>query len=48
MINQIRNVGQGGAETFAVSGVGRHVHVLGTARGTGWGYSLCEFGVYRS
>nr|WP_230423557.1 discoidin domain-containing protein [Streptomyces radicis] len=40
--------GQGGAETFAVSGSGRHVRVLGTARGTGWGYSLYEFGVYRS
>ncbi|ONK10033.1 Endo-beta-mannanase [Streptomyces sp. MP131-18] len=40
--------GTGGAETAAVSGSGRYVRVLGTERGTGWGYSLYEFGVYRS
>lgn len=38
--------GNGGVDDFDVSGTGRHVRVNGTARGTGWGYSLYEFGVY--
>ncbi|MEV1007455.1 discoidin domain-containing protein [Streptomyces sp. NPDC049881] len=40
--------GTGGVDTAAVNGSGRYVRVLGTQRGTGWGYSLFEFGVYRS
>ncbi|MEU1150747.1 discoidin domain-containing protein [Streptomyces sp. NPDC005863] len=39
--------GNGGIDDFDVSGTGRYVRVNGTARGTGWGYSLYEFGVYR-
>lgn len=38
--------GTGGTETLAVSGSGRYVRMYGTARGTGWGYSLYEFEVY--
>jgi photosystem II stability/assembly factor-like uncharacterized protein len=38
--------GNGGVDTLAVSGTGRYVRVNGTARGTGYGYSLYEFGVY--
>ncbi|WP_425336761.1 discoidin domain-containing protein [Streptomyces profundus] len=40
--------GGGGVETVDVNGSGRYVRVLGTERGTGWGYSLFEFGVYSS
>ncbi|WP_226961354.1 MULTISPECIES: discoidin domain-containing protein [Streptomyces] len=40
--------GAGGVETAEVNGSGRYVRVLGTERGTGWGYSLYEFGVYTS
>ncbi|WP_328868972.1 discoidin domain-containing protein [Streptomyces sp. NBC_00287] len=36
----------GGTETLNVSGTARYVRVLGTARATGWGYSLWEFKVY--
>ncbi|WP_043239051.1 discoidin domain-containing protein [Streptomyces violaceusniger] len=39
--------GNGGVDDFDVSGTGRYVRVHGTARGTGYGYSLYEFGVYR-
>lgn len=39
--------GNGGVDDFDVDGSGRYVRVNGTARGTGWGYSLYEFGVYR-
>ncbi|WP_055570056.1 discoidin domain-containing protein, partial [Streptomyces atriruber] len=39
--------GNGGIDDFDVNGTGRYVRVHGTARGTGWGYSLYEFGVYR-
>ncbi|GIH22384.1 hypothetical protein Aph01nite_06940 [Acrocarpospora phusangensis] len=35
----------GGVQTHAVSGSGRYVRVYGTARGTGYGYSLWEFAV---
>jgi len=38
--------GAGGTQTLDVSGSGRHVRVHGTARGTGYGYSLWEFEVY--
>ncbi|MFD9489856.1 discoidin domain-containing protein [Streptomyces sp. NPDC060005] len=38
--------GNGGVDDLDVSGTGRYVRVNGTARGTGWGYSLYEFGVY--
>ncbi|MEV3859438.1 discoidin domain-containing protein [Streptomyces sp. NPDC050095] len=38
--------GNGGIDDFDVTGAGRYVRVNGTARGTGWGYSLYEFGVY--
>ena len=33
-------------ETLNVSGTGRYVRMYGTARGTSYGYSLYEFGVY--
>jgi hypothetical protein len=35
----------GGTQTLAVTGTGRYVRMLGTARATGWGYSLWEFEV---
>ncbi|MEU9517977.1 discoidin domain-containing protein [Streptomyces sp. NPDC048224] len=38
--------GNGGVDTLDVNGAGRYVRVNGTARGTGYGYSLYEFGVY--
>ncbi|CAL9350938.1 discoidin domain-containing protein [Streptomyces sp. enrichment culture] len=38
--------GNGGVDDLDVSGTGRYVRVYATARGTGWGYSLYEFGVY--
>ncbi|MCT2588943.1 discoidin domain-containing protein [Streptomyces sp. N2-109] len=38
--------GDGGIDDFDVSGSGRYVRVHGTERGTGWGYSLYEFGIY--
>ncbi|MGW4438768.1 discoidin domain-containing protein [Streptomyces sp. NPDC004596] len=38
--------GNGGVDDLDVTGTGRYVRVEGTARGTGWGYSLYEFGVY--
>jgi hypothetical protein len=38
--------GNGGIDDFDVAGTGRYVRVNGTARATGWGYSLYEFGVY--
>ena len=38
--------GNGGIDDFDVTATGRYVRVNGTARGTGWGYSLYEFGVY--
>ena len=39
--------GDGGIDTISVSGSGRYVRMYGTARGTAWGYSLWEFGIYR-
>ena len=38
--------GAGGTQTLAVTGVGRYVRMYGTARATGYGYSLWEFQVY--
>ncbi|BEP13394.1 discoidin domain-containing protein [Acidothermaceae bacterium B102] len=38
--------GTGGVQTLTVSGSGRYVRMYGTARGTAYGYSLWEFGVY--
>ncbi|MEU3527871.1 discoidin domain-containing protein [Streptomyces sp. NPDC038707] len=38
--------GNGGVDDLDVTGTGRYVRINGTARGTGWGYSLYEFGVY--
>ncbi|MDH2427166.1 discoidin domain-containing protein [Sphaerisporangium sp. TRM90804] len=37
--------GAGGVQTLAVSGTGRYVRMYGTARATGYGYSLWEFAV---
>ena len=39
--------GTGGVNDLGISGSGRYVRMYGTARGTDWGYSLYEFGVYR-
>lgn len=38
--------GRGGDVQVPLSGSGRWVRVLGTVRGTQFGYSLWEFGVY--
>lgn len=38
--------GNGGVDDLDVNGSGRYIRVNGTARGTGYGYSLYEFGVY--
>jgi len=38
--------GAGGTQTLNVSGTGRYVRLYGTARSTGYGYSLWEFQVY--
>ncbi|WP_327035851.1 discoidin domain-containing protein [Micromonospora ureilytica] len=38
--------GTGGTQNLTVSGAGRYVRMYGTARGTGYGYSLWEFQVY--
>ncbi|WP_326014552.1 discoidin domain-containing protein [Streptomyces endophyticus] len=40
--------GTGGEQTLDVSGNGRYVRILGTQRGTAYGYSLWEFQVYGS
>lgn len=40
--------GAGGVQTLTVTGSGRHVRMLGTVRGTGYGYSLWEFQVFGS
>ncbi|MFF1838157.1 discoidin domain-containing protein [Streptomyces sp. NPDC058231] len=39
--------GSGGIDDFDVSGDARYVRVNASQRGTAWGYSLYEFGVYR-
>ncbi|MFI2205098.1 discoidin domain-containing protein [Streptomyces sp. NPDC020192] len=38
--------GTGGTTTYGVSGSGRYVRMYGTARGTGYGYSLWEMAVH--
>ena len=38
--------GTGGIQTLAVTGSGRYVRMNGTARATGYGYSLWEFQVF--
>ena len=38
--------GTGGTQTLTVTGTGRYVRMYGTARATGYGYSLWEFQVY--
>jgi beta-glucosidase len=38
--------GKGGVETLTISGTGRYVRLYGTARASGYGYSLWEFQVY--
>jgi hypothetical protein len=38
--------GTGGTQTLNISGTGRYVRMYGTARATGYGYSLWEFQVY--
>ncbi|WP_328537564.1 discoidin domain-containing protein [Streptomyces sp. NBC_00344] len=38
--------GNGNIDDIDVSGSGRYVRMRGTARGSGYGYSLYEFGVY--
>jgi hypothetical protein len=38
--------GTGGTQTLSVTGSGRYIRMYGTARGTQYGYSLWEFGVY--
>ena len=38
--------GAGGTQTLDVTGTGRYVRMNGTARATGYGYSLWEFQVY--
>ncbi|MFI9012293.1 discoidin domain-containing protein [Actinosynnema sp. NPDC053489] len=39
--------GNGGVDSIDVTATGRYVRLNATQRGTGWGYSLYEFGVYR-
>jgi hypothetical protein len=38
--------GTGGTETLTLTGSGRYIRLNGTARGTGYGYSLFEFKVF--
>jgi beta-glucosidase len=38
--------GTGGTQNLTVSGTGRYVRMYGTARATGYGYSLWEFGIF--
>ncbi|MCW2858940.1 MAG: hypothetical protein JWP48_648, partial [Actinoallomurus sp.] len=40
--------GKGGTENLDVSGKGRYIRFYGTARATGYGYSLWEFQVFGS
>ena len=40
--------GTGGNQALTVSGTGRYIRMLGTARATPYGYSLWEFSVYTS
>lgn len=38
--------GDGGTDDLSLTGSGRYVRIYGTARGTGYGYSLWDFEVY--
>jgi hypothetical protein len=38
--------GSGGVDDFDVAGTGRYVRMQGVKRGTTYGYSLYEFGIY--
>ncbi|HEV2640351.1 MAG TPA: discoidin domain-containing protein [Actinocrinis sp.] len=38
--------GPGGVQNLSVSGTGRYIRMYGTARATGYGYSIWEFDVY--
>ncbi|HEV2345441.1 MAG TPA: discoidin domain-containing protein [Actinocrinis sp.] len=38
--------GPGGTETLNISGTGRYIRMYGTARNTGYGYSIWEFQVF--
>ncbi len=38
--------GTGGTQALSISGSGRYIRMYGTARGTGYGYSLWEFQVF--
>src|SRR5260221_440076 len=38
--------GTGGTQPLSISGSGRYIRMYGTARGTGYGYSLWEFQVF--
>ncbi|MCG5220299.1 discoidin domain-containing protein [Streptosporangium sp. KLBMP 9127] len=40
------STGTGGTQTLNITGSGRYVRMYGTARATGYGYSLWEFQVY--
>jgi beta-glucosidase-like glycosyl hydrolase len=40
--------GTGGTQTLNVTGTGRYIRMYGTARATGYGYSLWEFQVFSS
>jgi len=40
------SAGRGGVERLTVAGTGRHLRLYGTARATGYGYSLWELEVY--
>ncbi|MEV4946372.1 glycosyl hydrolase family 8 [Streptomyces sp. NPDC053755] len=42
------SAGDGATDDLAVAGTGRYVRMYGTSRGTPYGYSLWEFGVYGS
>ncbi|TDC25925.1 discoidin domain-containing protein [Kribbella albertanoniae] len=39
--------GNGDVDDITTGGTGRYVRLTGTQRGTGWGYSLYEFGIYK-
>ncbi|GAA1672193.1 discoidin domain-containing protein [Kribbella yunnanensis] len=41
------SAGNGDVDDITTGGSGRYVRLTGTQRGTGWGYSLYEFGIYR-
>ncbi|MFJ6235226.1 discoidin domain-containing protein [Streptomyces griseus] len=43
-----QTAGNGGIDDIEVAGNARYVRVSASERGTPWGYSLYEFGVYRS